>query len=1114
MSAVYNATVQGFYLSYYGRPADPAGLTFWTGQLASAGGNLSSILNAFGTSAEATRRYGTGTDASKIEAIYQQTFGRAADATGLAFYQTELAAGRITLIDISKRVIDGATGDDVTIRANRLSAAQTFTDKLDTDAEKAGYSGSGAEDAARAWITTVTKDAATVTAAAASADATITGLLPATFALTVNSDTFTGGGGNDTITGASSALSASNSLGALDKIDGGAGSDQLQVSMGASFAGFSGGGFLKNVETIKVTTSVAGTEFAAKGATDVKTYEVTGRTNLASLDSSSTTVNYSSVASGAYSVKFIDEATTGSSTKFTLGVSGHGSISGSTVTAPNVDVPGIELLTINSSGTATNYLDIISTGVTSLTASGAAALRIGGTSSHVASGIKTVDATAMTAAFDVDLQQSTSATSVKTGTGNDIIRIDEAALTATATVDGGTGTDTLRIDGTASAPTYALKMTGVETVRVGAVSHSITFSGSDSTGISTIEIGNTAVAGSTATFSGMGATANALIEADLPGGTARAHILAVENTGAATLGVKKSSAAVSASTTETVTDQAVFTRATSLIVDVPEFTDWNATSTIRADKATSLTVSGKGDFGDTGAVITIQGPSLTSLTLDQQSASNDWFVEYDDDSTTLGTQSSGTITNTASPLKSLSVTQVSTSGMNFGTVADLVQSLQSVTIANSGAISFGASNLAAASGVSLTGTGTSASFTAGTLGADSLAYDLSLTGSGQANGLTVDDLRVGEGRTITLNLGSVTGTTDIGDVRVADSSSGAYTGVISINASGHGAKSTPGTLTVAGSGESIQGGAVSIDVTGAKGAVTLGSNGIVGNSVSILASTAESTVTLGTITAKNSLTFEAPAAKATTQSVTIGSGSTAFTGSLKGSIGDDAFTFTSARTTQTSIALTGDLRDGSNTLTVTSTLSTASGGQTIDISGLSNVTSSTVRGAYATKNTLTGGAGDDILYGGAKADVYLGGAGKDTFALNNSADTGNVTIADLQTSSKFAASKSVSTLDLDVIRDFGANDKLSIAGQDPASATFTRATYGTTDYTATTGLLLSGTYSSSGNTFTTSSTGADSMYLYSGSQSTTARAIVLVGFTTSFTADTAAGASGLVGTTT
>jgi len=37
MSAVYNSTVQGFYLSYYGRPADPAGLTFWTGQLAAAG---------------------------------------------------------------------------------------------------------------------------------------------------------------------------------------------------------------------------------------------------------------------------------------------------------------------------------------------------------------------------------------------------------------------------------------------------------------------------------------------------------------------------------------------------------------------------------------------------------------------------------------------------------------------------------------------------------------------------------------------------------------------------------------------------------------------------------------------------------------------------------------------------------------------------------------------------------------------------------------------------------------------------------------------------------------------------------------------------------------------
>lgn len=344
MSAVYNSTVQGFYLSYYGRPADPAGLTFWTGQLAAAGGNLSAILNAFGTSAEATRRYGTGTTESKIQAVYQQTFGRAADAAGLAFYNTEITAGRITLIDMSKRIIDGATGDDVSIRNNRLSAAQSFTDKLDTDAEKAGYSGSGAEDAARAWVATVTKDAATVTAAVATADSTITSLLPQTFSLTTSADKWTGSAGNDTASGGVSALSASNTLGVTDQIDGGSGTDTLNLSVGAAFAGFSGGGFLKNVETVNITTSAAGNEFSAKGVTGVTTYNVTGRTTLANLESSSTAVNYSTVGSGAITVKFIDEATTGTSTKFTAGVSGLGSISGTTVTAPTLDAPGVELL--------------------------------------------------------------------------------------------------------------------------------------------------------------------------------------------------------------------------------------------------------------------------------------------------------------------------------------------------------------------------------------------------------------------------------------------------------------------------------------------------------------------------------------------------------------------------------------------------------------------------------------------------------------------------------------------------------------------------------------------------------------------------------------------------
>ncbi|WP_296944503.1 hypothetical protein [uncultured Massilia sp.] len=39
MASTYDSTINSFYLAYYGRPADPAGLAFWTDAIAD--GNMS-----------------------------------------------------------------------------------------------------------------------------------------------------------------------------------------------------------------------------------------------------------------------------------------------------------------------------------------------------------------------------------------------------------------------------------------------------------------------------------------------------------------------------------------------------------------------------------------------------------------------------------------------------------------------------------------------------------------------------------------------------------------------------------------------------------------------------------------------------------------------------------------------------------------------------------------------------------------------------------------------------------------------------------------------------------------------------------------------------------------
>ncbi|MDP4949380.1 MAG: hypothetical protein NWQ70_04260, partial [Burkholderiaceae bacterium] len=78
-AANYYSAVQKAYIAFYGRPADRVGLEYWAGELDTANGNLSTIINAFGTSTEALALFGSQTDTVAVNSLYQQLFGRSAD---------------------------------------------------------------------------------------------------------------------------------------------------------------------------------------------------------------------------------------------------------------------------------------------------------------------------------------------------------------------------------------------------------------------------------------------------------------------------------------------------------------------------------------------------------------------------------------------------------------------------------------------------------------------------------------------------------------------------------------------------------------------------------------------------------------------------------------------------------------------------------------------------------------------------------------------------------------------------------------------------------------------------------------------------------------------------
>jgi hypothetical protein len=164
-SAYSRNYVQKAYVAYYGRPADPGGLTYWAKRMDAEGQSLNAIIGAFGYSDEFNRRYGGLSNTALVTKIYQQALNRDPDPAGLNWYVGELQAGRRTLQTITLDVLNGATtAPDSTIVANKLDVAAYYTDKVATGCPY------GTEQDGVSMIAGVSAAAATVTAAKAAID--------------------------------------------------------------------------------------------------------------------------------------------------------------------------------------------------------------------------------------------------------------------------------------------------------------------------------------------------------------------------------------------------------------------------------------------------------------------------------------------------------------------------------------------------------------------------------------------------------------------------------------------------------------------------------------------------------------------------------------------------------------------------------------------------------------------------------------------------------------------------------------------------------------------------------------------------------------------------------
>lgn len=188
------ATIQGVYVALFGRPADPTGLAYFN-SVTNNGANLSGINNLSGT-AEYQARFTGLNNVQIINSIYQSLFGRDADLTGLNFFADALAKGTLNINNIAIAILDGAQGNDKTIVTNKVAAADLYTKSLDTGSEVVAYSGLAAAAQGRAFIsgvsTTVPTQAAVDTAVAAMVTASSnggTGAVGVTLTLSGSADT-------------------------------------------------------------------------------------------------------------------------------------------------------------------------------------------------------------------------------------------------------------------------------------------------------------------------------------------------------------------------------------------------------------------------------------------------------------------------------------------------------------------------------------------------------------------------------------------------------------------------------------------------------------------------------------------------------------------------------------------------------------------------------------------------------------------------------------------------------------------------------------------------------------------------------------------------------------
>ena len=507
MSTLTATQLQQQYIAYFGRPGDPAGLSYWLGSTSGI-----SSAREFADKIYAQDEYKNSTVGDKsveqqVNSLYVNLFGRDADAAGLIYWTGEIEKGALQLSNVAYDLIWAASNPvstnsaqatlDATALSNKVAAATAFTADIEAStsailayqpkASSPWETGSAFESG----VTFLKTATATNAPTAADVDGAITTMVTAsvsdgsgtsaastTLKFTASTDSLVGDSGDDIINGvlqgdAAVANATGTTLAPGDSVDGKDGIDTISLAVAGDGDQDNDGAYTLNA----ITTNNVEKFFLSNFDTEDTVAD--GHVIPASLMTGLTTVGLSASGDGGDTVfnglkNNVDAEMRNGSGDLKLVYDGSYVVTGtadaqkltvSALTAGTFDADGIETLTVHSelskstiAATVSDTLETLNiTGDQNLTISTALVFASATDSTTKVEGY--VDASAFTGKLTVDVSGSGSTTDVKGGTGDDTLKFG-GELTKTDVVDGGAGTDKL----TMTAADLDEQFTGVKNI--------------------------------------------------------------------------------------------------------------------------------------------------------------------------------------------------------------------------------------------------------------------------------------------------------------------------------------------------------------------------------------------------------------------------------------------------------------------------------------------------------------------------------------------------------------------------------------------------------------------------------------------------------------------------